>query len=458
MTARRLVACFVAATCVVTSTSARADEPACALDGVRIAVADAGSTTTVEISARVKTTTGASATCTVAWSRLGFGGTDAPGSTPSVVIVDPFLDHARLPPLLLADGLAGAPLRDFTGEITPEGKVVAIRIVFESTEGGLHLELPRSMFPRATAAAKVERRVKSARAATGRFGELGELPIAATPAGPAGGVGPTGPFDKERVVVECIPTGEPIVETVASAGRVLDGFRDTFAQKVLDLSPANETGWDELARRAYAAAVHGDPVVATLGVSSLAWLAGGLDLKATKLGKVAAAPDVVAAPASVVDAIGDVDARLARRFGAVGRLLPLGRASTFRRLLGVSPWNEAARAQAAKDAVARLAAITAIDLAAYVSTGIMEDTAPIDPPESAEPIPTWGEAQPTVVPSVSPTTTKLSPGPRYRARPRVSRRMKIIGGLVSFAVVVALLAWLRKRAAAGKGDQRDRAY
>jgi hypothetical protein len=449
----RALACFAAATCVLgVSLDARADEPACALDGVRIAVADAGATTTVEISARLKPTTGAPATCTVGWSRLGFGGTDAPGGTPSIVLVDPFVDHARTPPLLLADGIAGAPLRDFTGEIPAEGKVVALRIVLESTEGGLHLEVPRSMFPRATAGAKIERRVKSARAATARFGVLGELPIAATAAGPAGGVGPTGPFDQERVVVECIPTGEPIVETIASSGRVLDGFRDTFAQKLLDLSPANDAGWDELARRAYAAAVHGDPVVATLGVSSLAWLAGGLDLKATKLGKAAAAPDVAAAPPSVVDAIGDVDARLAKRFGAIGHLLPLGRASTFRRVLGAAPWSEAARAKAAKDAVTRLATITAVDLAAYVSTGIMEDSAPIDPPVSDEPIPSWGEAQPTVVPSAAPTSTKIAPVPHRRGRARFSRRMKIIGAVVALGVIAAVLAWMR-RAAARRGEQ-----
>ena len=447
MTARPLLAGVVAlGSLLLAPNVARADSPGCALGGVRIAVADAGQTTTIEISARLQPTEHAPATCTIAWSRLGFGSPDATGSSPSIVLVDSFVEHARTPPLLLADGVAGASLRDFSGEIPVTGEVVAIRVVLEGTEGGMRLEVPRSIFLAATATARVERRVKSARAATARFGVLGELPIAATAAGPAGGVGPTGPLDQDRIVVDCVPTGEPIVETIASVGRVLDGFRDTFAQKVLDLSPQNDAGWDELARRAYAAAVHGDPVVATLGMSSLAWLASGLDLKATSVGKTAAPPNVALAPESVVDAIGDVDARLGKRFGAVGRLLPLGRPSTFRRVLAASPWSEPARAQAAKAAVARLASITAVDLAAYVSTGIMEDTAPIDPPASDEPLPSWGEAQPTAVPApASSVSGKPTIPGRRRARPRLSRRMKVIGGLLSFSVVLALLAWLRRR-------------
>ena len=454
-----LLASLVAAAGVlIVPIAAEADEPTCVLDGVRVAVADAGQTTTVEISARLKPTVHAITTCTVSWSRLAFGGTDAPGSTPSIVLIDPFVDHARSPPLLLADGLVGAQLRDLSVTVPPTGAVVALRIVFEGTDGGIHLELPRSMFPRPSDGARVERRVKSARASTARFGVLGELPIVATAAGPAGGVGPTGPLDQERIVVECVPTGEPIVETVASSARVLDGFRDTFAQQVVDLSPANEAGWDELARRAYAAAVHGDPVVATLGTSSLAWLAGGLDLQARKLGKVAAPPVVAAAPASVVDAIGDVDARLLKRFGAASHLLPLGRPSTFRRLIGVAPWNEPARAQAAKDAVARLATLSAVDLAKYVSTGIMEDNAPIDPPVAAA-LPQAEGAGDTLtvapVPSVF-TDEKTSVAPRRRHHPRYSRRMKVIGAVIAIGVIAAVLAWLRLRLTRRKDG--DRAY
>ena len=88
------------------------------------------------------------------------------------------------------------------------------------------------MFPRATAGARVERRVKSARPATARSPvSSASLGSHADAHGAGRRRGTDGTFDQERIVVECIPTGAPIIETIASSGRVLDGFRDTFVQE-----------------------------------------------------------------------------------------------------------------------------------------------------------------------------------------------------------------------------------
>jgi hypothetical protein len=282
--------------------------------------------------------------------------------------------------------------------------------------------------------------VKSGRNGTARFGVLGasglvsEIAIQPTDAGPAGGVGPTGPFDQERVLVELTPTGEPLLAKVAPSALVFNGFRDTFAQKVLDLSPANDEGWDDLARKAYAAAVHGDPVVASLGAASLAWLAGGLDLKATKL-------DKTIAPASVVESIGDVEGRLTKRYGALGHLLPLGRASTFRRVLNASPWADAPRVKAAKAAVARLGTLTAVDLASYVMPGIVEDSAPIDPPPAVNEAPKTQGPLPVIAPIPGRHRVRARRWWRWLAEPR----RRALATLLAVGIVAAAFAAVRAR-------------
>jgi hypothetical protein len=251
--------------------------------------------------------------------------------------------------------------------------VVALRMIVEDTDGGLKVELPRGLFPSPTSWARVERRVKSARESTAKFGEIGSMPIPASPPGVAGGLGPTGPFTASPIVVECAPTGAPIDETLPNWSIALDAFRATLPKRAIDLSAAADDGWNDLARHAWAAAMHSDPVVASLGVSSLAWLAGGLDVQATKL-------DATNAPPNVVASIGDVQKRLDQRWGAVGHLLPLGRPTTFRVVLAANPGADAARAKAAKSAVMRLASIGEADVASMITPSIVEGIAPIDPP------------------------------------------------------------------------------
>ncbi len=428
------------ASIALSTSSARAEEGICTLDSLRIAVIDAGATSTVELSAHVRPGSGDSATCTIAWSRLTLAGV-ASGGTPTVAIADGFVDHARIPPLVLANGLDGATPRDFHGKTGPQGAVVALRLVVEGTEAGIRLEVPRSIFPSVALGAKVERRVKSARRVTAKFGDLGELEIQPTDAGPAGGLGPTGPID-ERIVVEAIAGAEPPSAIVPAWARVLDGFRQTFAQQVLDLSPANQAAWDELARRAYAASVHGDPVLASLGESSVAWLASGLDLKAMRLAKTAALPEVAQAPQAVLDAIGDVAGRLEKRYGAVGHLLPLGRPAVFRRVLTASPWNEGPRAQAAKDAVARLGTLSPVDLAAYVTPGIMDANAPIDPPAAGPLQPMAKPLEPEEEPGAMVVADKKH---TRHARRGASLRKKVLLGIALAAAMGALIVWLRAR-------------
>jgi hypothetical protein len=118
-----------------------------------------------------------------------------------------------------------------------------------------------------------------------------------------------------------------------------------------------------------------------MGVSTLAWLASGLGLEATKIAKTASGKDTAAVPESVVDAIGDVNGRLLKRYEATGRLLPLGRPSIFRQALKDRPWDDKARAASAKEAVAKLASVQPQDLAAFLVPPILDGAAaPIDPP------------------------------------------------------------------------------
>ncbi|GAC1529303.1 MAG: hypothetical protein NVS3B10_26010 [Polyangiales bacterium] len=416
---------------------ARADD-LCVLDAVRVSLVDAGATSMLEVSARVRPSVHAPSDCTVAWSRIALSSADPGTAAPSVVLVDGFVEHVRTPPMILADGLSGATPRDWHGVAALTGTLVSVRLLVEDTDGGLHVELPRTMFPPATVDTRVERRVKSAREATAKFGDLGELAIAPTAPGPAGGLGPTGPLDVARVVVECVPSGVPPTETLPPWAIVLDGFRATLPSKALDLSPANDAGWDDLARHAYAAALHGDPVVASLGVSSLGWLAGGLDAHAITLGKTAAGPTVGVVPGPVADAIGDVGARLTRRYGAVGHLLPLGRPSTFRRALRAEPPAAPARATAAKGAVARLAALSPAEVAQFVTPALIDTNAPVDPPVAAAPRPVVADE---IAPAAKPTDeAKGAPSPGHRRR-RGHRRRNVLVALAALAALALVAAW-----------------
>jgi hypothetical protein len=379
---RALVAIGIAASLVVASKAAHARPAVCNTQSVRVSLVDAGATSMLEISARVATTVGdPGEPCMLAWSRLALSSSSGSGPSPHVLMVETFVDHERTPPMLLADGLSAAAPRDATVMPTNGPAVVALRMIVEDTDGGLKVELPRGLLPTPTSWARAERRVKSARDATAKFGELGAMPIPASPPGIAGGLGPTGPFEitgaNATIVVECAPTGAPPSEALPTWTTAIDAFRATLPKRALDLSPNDEAGWDDLARHAWAAAMHSDPVVASLGVSSLAWLASGLDVQGTKL-------DASNAPKNVLASIGDVQKRLDQRWGAVGHLLPLGRPTTFRQVLAANPGADSARAKAAKSAAMRLATIGEADVASMITPSIVEGIAPIDPP-SIEP-------------------------------------------------------------------------
>lgn len=367
---------------------ARAEER-CRFDGVRILMSDAGDASIVELSARIHSLNGQP--CTVDWSRVSLASPSGEAS-PTIAVSQTFHDHKIIPPLSVADGVAAVQPREARGA----SGVFALRWFVEGTASGLRIEVPRSVFPKAAdPGARVERRVKSARTGTAKFGALGDLPTLPSAPGPAGGAGPTGPADEERVVVEFVPSG-PVLEPIPAPLLTLEAMRGTFPLRVLDLAAANEDGWNEVAKRAYAAAIHGDPLVASMGVHALAWLGSGLSLQATHIGKTAAGPDTAVLPASVIDTIGDVDGRLQKRMATVGHLLPLGRSAVFRKALAGRPWDEAPRAAAAKAAIARLATVQPQDLAAFLVPSVIDGmAAPIDPPT---PVPVAGPPQ--VMPNV----------------------------------------------------------
>lgn len=424
----KLVAAISVTTALLVTGTAHAEER-CRFDGVRIVVADAGDTSIVELSARVHSLN--DTTCTVDWSRVSLA---SPGgeASPTIAVSQTFVDHKIIPPLMVADGVAAVQPREWHGA----SGVVAVRWFVEGTGAGLRIEVPRAAFPKlADPGARVERRVKSSRSGTAKFGTLGDLPTLPSAPGPAGGAGPTGPADEERVVVEFVPSG-PLLEPVPGPLLTLEAMRGMVPARVLDLSPANEEGWNEVAKRAYAAAMHGDPLVASMGVHTLAWLGSGLSLTAVHIGKATATADTALVPASVFDAIGDVDARLQKRMSTVGRLLPLGRSSVFRKALAAKPWDEPARANAAKAAVARLATVQPQDLTAFLVPSIVDGmAAPIDPPT---PVPVAGPPQ--VMPNVPPAedpSVEASTAPAKKRAPPLRKRVGLFFGLLAAAAVVA---------------------
>ena len=410
----------VVAAALLFAPSASAQIERCTFDGVRIVIADSGDTSMVEISVRLR----GDGECHADFSRVALS---SPGeAAPTIAVAQTFVGH-RLTAVQVADGLNAVSPREWRGE----PGVVAVRWIVEGTTAGLRVELPRSAFPKpADPGARVERRVKSARSGVAKFGTLGDIAVPPTAPGAAGGLGPAGPANEERVVAEFIPNG-PIVETIPTSILTLDAFRDLVPRRVLDLSAQNEDGWTDIAKRAYAASLHGDPVVASLGVHTLAWLGGGLSLQTVKLGKTAGS-DTALAPSSVLDAIGDVEARLSKRYGATGRLLPLGRPAIFRKALAAHPWDDEARATAAKNAVARLASVQPQDLTAFLVPAIVDGSAaPVDPPQPA--------AVPhVVVPNSNDPDAIVAGGKRSRHRPHKA----IFLGL--FVALLAIVWTLRE--------------
>lgn len=411
----------VAAAVLLFAPSAPAQIERCKFDGVRIVIADSGDTSMVEISARLR----GDGECHVDFSRVALS---SPGeAAPTIAVAQTFVGH-KLTGVQVADGINAVSPREWRGE----PGVVSVRWLVEGTTAGLRVELPRSAFPKlADPGARVERRVKSARSGVAKFGKLGNIAVPPTAPGAAGGLGPAGPADEERVVAEFFPEG-PIIETVPTSVLTLDAFRDLIPRRVLDLSSQNEEGWSDVAKRAYAASLHGDPVVASLGVHTLAWLGSGLSLQAVKLGKTASA-DTAVAPASVLEAIGDVEGRMTKRYGASGRLLPLGRPAIFRKALAAHPWDDEARATAAKNAVARLATVQPQDLTAFLVPAIVDGSAaPVDPPQPA--------AAPTVVvPRSDPDA--ISAGGRPQRKPHHGRKAMFLG---LFAALLAVVWTLRQ--------------
>lgn len=389
----------------------------CRFEGVRVVIADSGDASMVEISTRLR----GEGECRVDFSRVTLSSPE--GAAPTIAVGQTFVGH-KLTGVQVADGVSAVAPREWVG-LAEDGGVVAVRWIVEGTTGGLHIEVPRSAFPRAAdPGARVERRVKSSRSGVAKFGKLGDIAVPPTAPGAAGGLGPAGPADEDRIVAEFIPSG-PLVEMIPTSIVTLDAFRDLLPKRVLDLSPQNEDGWTEVAKRAYAASLHGDPVVASLGVHTLAWLGSGLTLQAVKIGKVAS-DDTAIVPQSVLDAIGDVETRLNKRYGATGHLLPLGRPAMLRKALAAKPWDEEARAAAAKSAVAKLATVQPQDLTAFLVPAIVDGSAaPVDPPQPA--------AAPTIVPGVpltdSPTITA------GKKRTRKSHRAIYLGLFFGLAAI-----------------------
>jgi hypothetical protein len=425
-----------------------APKQGCAVDGVRVFLYDQGDASTVEISTRLQPIGGLRATCTVDWSRVTLASPDQAAGTPTVAIVQSYVDHALEAPLMLADGLSSAIVPAWKGDVDERGKIVSLRLVVEGTASGLRVEVPRDTFPRATTnGARAERRAKGARDGTARFGALGELAIKAEGPGPANAFGPTDPLGEASIVVETVPGGAPLTQPIPATIAVLGMMRATIPLRVLELSPENDAGWDEAARYAYAAAMNGDPLVASLGVHTLAWLGSGLSLQAVRIATISDGPETAAVPAAVATAVGDPDARVAKTLGGIGRFLPLGRPSTFKKALMKRPELDLARAKAARDAVARLAPVKPEELVQLAVPALLDRTVPVDPPA---PMPKPGAA-PIVTPQPTEPAVEPADAPPASARPRHHRRRAhrhlpiglLFGGLAAFAAIA--LAWNESR-------------
>ncbi len=425
-----------------------APKQGCATDGVRVFVYDQGDASTIEISTRLLPIGGQRATCTVDWSRVALSSPDQTSATPTVAIVQSYVDHALEAPLMLADGLSSAIVPAWKGDVDERGKLVSLRLIVEGTASGLRVEVPRDTFPRATTnGARAERRAKGARDATARFGALGELAITAEGPGPANAFGPTDSLGEVAVVVEIVPSGAPLTQPIPATIAVLGMLRATIPLRVLELSPENDAGWDEAARYAYAAAMNGDPLVASLGAHTLAWLGSGLSLQAVRIATTSDGPETAAVPAAVATAVGDPDARVAKNLGGIGRFLPLGRPSTFKKALIKRPELDVARAKAARDAVARLAPVQPEELVKLAVPALLDRTVPVDPPAA---IP-----KPGATPIVTPQPTEPALGPTDAPTPLATRRHRrsparrhlplglLFGGLAAAAALV--LAWNESR-------------
>ncbi|MBL8714863.1 MAG: hypothetical protein JNL79_02660 [Myxococcales bacterium] len=415
----------------------------CVLESVRVSVIDEVDDSWVEVGVRLRASGAPTASCTIDFTQIALGTPDAVGPTPTIALAATWVAGKPVPPLLTADGVAAVSLRSWSGEVTATPTVVSTRLLVEGTGLGLRVELPRTALPGlAHGGARVERRAKSARPATGRFGPLGTIEVPPTPPGLSGGVGPTSPLSDARTIVEVVPSGAPATQPLSPAVRTFDALRQTLPLRALDLGESDPAGWDELAKRAYAAALHGDPLVAALGMRTLAWFASGLSLQAVRVAKTAAPPETVAVPASVVDAIGDVEARLAKRHSAVGRLLPLGRPAVFRKILEGRPWADAPRAKAAKDAVERLAPLGAADLTAFLVPPMLDGASlPIDPPAPAD------APLVAVPPAVgdNPVVTPPNPnGPSIQQAPRRKTGKRAGLGLLLVLVGVGIARLLRE--------------
>ncbi len=448
MSRRVLPACALVSVVAFGPGPAHAELPqlGCVVDSVRLSVVDEVEVSYVEFGVRLRASGSATATCTLDFTQVAFAAPEASGAaTPTIAMASTWFSGKPVPPLLTADGVAAVSLRSWSGEVTATPTVVSARWILEGTQAGIRIELPRAVLPRLQhKGARLERRAKSPRPAEGRFDAVGAIEIPPSGPGLTGGIGPTVPLpDAEkggRMTVELVPTGAPASQPISPAVRTLDVLRQTIPLRALDLSDADGAAWDELAKRAYAAALHGDPFVAALGMRTLAWLGSGLSLQAIRIAKVAAPPETALAPASVIDAIGDTEARLAKRHNLVGRFLPLGRPAVFRKVLEQRPWADAARAKAAKDAVARLAPLTPTDLAAYLMPAVLDGAAlPIDPPQPAE-------APTVVVPGGSPDDPVIAVDNRLvdkgLARGRGSARKRfgaVVVRLIVGAIVLALL-------------------
>jgi hypothetical protein len=451
-----LVAIAIAAGASIASITAdahgRAESAApkqgCAVDGVRVFLYDQGDASTVEISTKLVPIGGLRATCTVDWSRVTLASPDQAAGTPTVAIVQSYVDHALEAPLMLADGLSSAIVPAWKGDVDERGKIVSLRLVVEGTASGLRLEVPRDTFPRATTnGARVERRAKGARDATARFGALGELAITAEGPGPANAFGPTDALGDAAIVVEAVPSGAPVSQPLPATIAVLGMLRATIPLRVLELSPENDAGWDEAARYAYAAAMNGDPLVAALGAHTLAWLGSGLSLQAVRIATISDGPETAAVPASVATAVGDPDARVAKTLGGIGRFLPLGRPSTFKKALMKRPELDLARAKAARDAIARLAPVTPEELVKLAVPALLDRTVPVDPPAplpkpGAAPIVTPLPNEPAVGPADEPPALTTRRHRRRHSRKHLPLGL-LFGGLAAAAALA--LAWNESR-------------
>jgi hypothetical protein len=453
------IAALITLALVTTPEPARAQSKpggGCVLDGVRLLVADAGENAIVELSVRVSAAEGVdTAVCSIPWDAVAIGAPTPQGSPPSVAVIRTFVDHAPSS-LQLADGVGSAMIRGWEGPVTRTPIVVALRLLVEGTGDGLSIDVPRAALPvAAVSGARFEQRVKSARGGAATFSmanddgalePLGDaMAIVPTDAGPANGVGPASALPAHRARLTFAPNGSAPSATIPPSLLTLELLRASIPKRALELSPANAEGWDQLATAAYAAALHGDPVVATLGAGTLAWLGSGLSTHAIDIGETAALPDRIAVPGSVAAAIGDAPARITRRFGTRTRLLPLGRPSTFRAAMRAELSADEARATAAKQAVARLAARSSAELARTLPAAIIDDVAPTDPPR-AEVL----QAQmPTAAAStLAPAPMPKEPGPStaHRSLPRRGGRHRGLLGLLALVGLAGLAAALRAEA------------